>query len=198
MAYLGVEPWTNLDGIRKCVLQSWDTANKASELSDYSACITCGVKDKKIYVLDVLRKRLNYPDLKRAVREQWEAYKPQTILIEDRASGTQLIQELVNEGLYAVKKYTPEGDKEMRLHAQTGMIENGFVYLPKHAHWLAEYIHELMTFPKSKYKDQVDATSQALDWIKQDLNEPGILKYYRELLIAEGLANPDGTLKNKS
>jgi len=168
------------------IVQSWDTANKASELSDYSVCITCGVRDKKIYVLNVFRKRLNYPDLKRAVQEQLKTYKPSTILVEDMASGVPLIQELVNEGTYAVKKYSPEGDKEMRMNVQTAIIENGFFYLPKHAHWLAEYIHELMTFPKSKYKDQVDATSQVLDYIKKDSEVPALIRYYQQLAIKEG------------
>ena len=52
----------------------------------------------------------------------------------------------------------------MRMHAQTAMIENGFVYLPKEAAWLAEYLHELTVFPKGKHDDQVDSTAQMLDW----------------------------------
>jgi len=81
----------------------------------------------------VLRKRLDYPSLKRAVREQWETFGATVVLIEDKASGTQLIQELIEDGIYAVTRYKPEGDKLMRLHAQTGTIENGFVYLPHEA-----------------------------------------------------------------
>ena len=64
------------------------------------------------------------------------------VLLEDKASGTQLIQELIVEGCYGVTKYKPECDKIMRLHAQTGLIESGFVYIPKTASWLAEYLHE--------------------------------------------------------
>ena len=59
----------------------------------------------------------------------------------------------------------PEGNKVMRLHAQTAIIENGFVSLPKEAPWLAEYLHELTTFPKTKFDDQADSTAQALAWI---------------------------------
>ena len=55
------------------------------------------------------------------------------MLIEDKASGTQLIQELIADGLYAVSRYQPQADKVMRLHAQTAMIENGFVHLPDNA-----------------------------------------------------------------
>jgi len=91
------------------IFQSWDTANKSTELSDYSVCTTWGVKEKHLYLLHVLRKRFDYPELKRAVREQAEAFDAAPILIEDRASGTQLIQELVSEGMHAVQKYRPEG-----------------------------------------------------------------------------------------
>ena len=86
---------------------------------------------------------MEYPELKRAVREQAQAFAASVVLIEDKASGTQLIQELVAEGLHAVTRYQPQSDKIMRMHAQTAMIENGFVHLPKEAAWLAEYLHEL-------------------------------------------------------
>jgi hypothetical protein len=57
------------------------------------------------------------------------------------------------------------------------LIENGFVHLPKEAPWLTEYIHELLTFPNSKFDDQVDATSQALDWIKRHSRTDGVWMY---------------------
>jgi predicted phage terminase large subunit-like protein len=148
------------------ILQSYDTANTPGELSDFSVCTTWGIVNNHIYLLHVFREHLDYPGLKRVVRELAERYRPDVVLIEDRASGTQLIQELIDEGVHAVKRYAPEGDKQMRLYAQTAMIENGFLHLPRQAAWLADYIHELITFPNSKHDDQVDSTSQALDWIK--------------------------------
>jgi hypothetical protein len=73
----------------------------------------------------------------------------------------------------------------MRMHAQTAMIEKGFVHLPNQAPWLAEYVHELTTFPKGKYDDQVDSTAQMLDWFKEASREPsGIYQYYK-MLTAE-------------
>ena len=92
-------------------VQSWDTANKASELSDFSVCTSWGIKGKELYLIDVLRRRLEYPELKRAVREQYERFQPSVVLIEDKASGTQLIQELVAKGLHAVNRYQPQSDK---------------------------------------------------------------------------------------
>ena len=163
------------------VFQSWDTANKPTELSDYSVCSTWGVKDKHAYLLHVFRKRVGYPELKRAVRDQAEAFRPQTVLVEDKASGTQLIQELVGEGMHAIKKYEPTMDKTMRMHSVTSVMENGFVHLPDKASWLGEYLHELASFPKGKYDDQADSTSQALDWFKQQYMTPvyGLFEYYK-------------------
>jgi hypothetical protein len=58
------------------------------------------------------------------------------------------------------------------MHAQTAMIENGFVHLPKEAAWLAEYLDELAAFPRGRHDDQVDSTAQMLDWFKQAGAEP--------------------------
>ena len=149
------------------IVQSWDTANKASELSDYSVCTTWGVANRNAYLLHVLRRRLDYPELKQAVRDQARMHQASVVLIEDKASGTQLIQELVREGLHAVKRYRPELDKIMRLHAQTAAIENGFVHVPLTAPWLDAYLHELTTFPRARHDDQADSTSQFLDWFKR-------------------------------
>jgi predicted phage terminase large subunit-like protein len=154
------------------IVQSWDTANKASELSDFSVCTSWGIKRKDLYLLHVLRKRMEYPELKRAVCEQCQAFAASVVLIEDKASGTQLIQELIEQGLHAVTRYQPQSDKIMRMHAQTAMIENGFVHLPKEAAWLAAYLHELTVFPKGKHDDQVDSTAQMLDWFKRGGQEP--------------------------
>ena len=156
-----------------------DTANKATELSDYSVCTTWGIKGKDLYLLNLLRRRLEYPALKRAVRQQQVLFDANVVLIEDKASGTQLIQELIADRCYGVTRYQPEGDKIMRLHAQTAMIENGFVHLPEAASWLAEYLHEMTVFPKGKHDDQVDSTAQFLDWFKKPFPGQNIFEYYR-------------------
>jgi predicted phage terminase large subunit-like protein len=184
------------------VFQSWDTANKPTELSDYSVCTTWGIRENHVYLLHVFRKRLGYPELKRAVREQAEAFSPQTILIEDKASGTQLIQELVHEGMHAIKRYEPTMDKIMRMHSVTSTIENGFAHLPDRAAWLNEYLHELSSFPKTKYDDQADSTSQALDWFKQQYttHRYGLLEYFKreqEKMKAGTLSDPDSPLTNR-
>lgn len=147
------------------ILQSWDTANKSGELNDFSVCTTWGYYDGHYYLLHVYRARLNYPSLKRKVVELAEEHDPRIVVIEDKASGTQLIQDLQSEGHYRVKPYPPPPgtDKIMRLYSQTAKFENGLVLLPSSAPWLREYVHELTAFPGAKFDDQVDSTAQALD-----------------------------------
>ena len=171
------------------IVQSWDTANKATELSDFSVCTTWGVRGKDLFLLGLFRRRLEYPALKRAVREQQSLFGANEVLIEDKASGTQLIQELIADGCHCVTRYQPTCDKIMRLHAQTAIIENGFVHIPKAAPWLDGYLHELTVFPKGKHDDQVDSTAQFLDWFKRPFPGQGIFEYYR--MQAERRQNPE-------
>jgi predicted phage terminase large subunit-like protein len=88
------------------------------------------------------------------------------VVIEDKGSGTSLIQELKSE-IWCLEGYTPNqgSDKLIRLDAQSIKFESGRVYLPSQAPWLEEYVRELTGFPGSKYDDQVDSTSQALEFL---------------------------------
>ena len=147
------------------IVQSWDTGNKTSELSAYSVCTTWGCKGKIFYLLDVWRQQVGFPDLLRAVIKLRKDFVPEMILIEDAASGIQLGQQLKDQGFYNIKLIKPQGEKAVRLSTQSTAIENGFVYLPREAHWKDVYLHELTTFPGSQYADQVDSTSQALAYL---------------------------------
>ncbi len=165
------------------IVQSWDTANTAADGADWSVCTTWGLKGAEFYLLDVLRKRLAYPDLKRAVIECGARFSPNAILIEDRASGTQLVQELIAARCSRVTRVSPQGDKVMRMHAESATIENGFVLLPESAPWLADYLSEFLAFPKGRHDDQVDSTAQALAWAKKGrTGAEGWLEYYRQLV----------------
>ncbi len=161
------EPW-ELPERFDIKVQSWDTANKSTELSDYSVCTTWGRAHRQLYLLHVFRQRLNYPDLKRRVMELARLHSVNRILIEDKASGTQLIQDLQAERVLGATSYQPlpGNDKIIRLHAQTAWLENGLVFLPRNTPWLAAYVTELTGFPGAKYDDQVDSTTQALDHLR--------------------------------
>jgi predicted phage terminase large subunit-like protein len=147
------------------IIVSWDTALSSSQLADYSACVVLMVRGETIYIVDVLRARLEYPDLKRAVLEQHNRWRDVAsnypLLIEKKGSGLSLIQDLYREGIYAIA-VDPNGDKIMRMAAQTAPIEAGAVHVPTHAPWLDEFKKEVLSFPFSKHDDQIDALSQAL------------------------------------
>jgi predicted phage terminase large subunit-like protein len=161
-------------------IQSWDTANKDTELSNFSVCTTWGLKDQHMFLLDVYRRRVDFPDLKRAVRELAALHHPNVVLVEDKASGTSLIQELRADNFSLVEAAPGiDGDKVMRLRAQTAKIEGGFVLFPKEAHWLDSYLLELVTFPNSKNDDQVDSTVFALAWSTLHAAVPGIIQFYK-------------------
>jgi predicted phage terminase large subunit-like protein len=121
-----------------------------------------------------------HPALKRAVRELAAMHRANIVLIEDKASGISLIQELRSDN-FSIVQAAPnlDGDKVMRLHSQTAKIEGGFVLFPQEAHWLDSYLLELVTFPNSKNDDQVDSTVYALAWSTLHSAVPGILQYYK-------------------
>ena len=162
------------------ILQSWDTASKDTELANFSVCTTWGIKDRHLYLLDVFRQKLDFPDLKRTVLDLARLHDAKIVLIEDKASGTQLLQEFRADG-FSIAQASPklDGDKVMRLRAQTAKIEGGFVLFPKEAPWLDTYLRELLSFPNSKNDDQVNSTVFALAWVTEH-PEPGIIGYYRK------------------
>lgn len=151
------------------IVQAWDTANKDTELANYSVCTTWGLTSSKVYLLDVFRDKLEFPDLKKSVKRLAHQHKARVVLVEDKASGTPLIQELRAER-FTIVQPAPSlpGDKIMRLRSQTAKIEGGFALFPKEAPWLAVYLHEVLSFPNSKYDDQVDSTVFALAWITEN------------------------------
>jgi len=147
------------------IVQSWDTASKADKTSNYSVCTTwLQRKNNEYYLLDVLRIRLEYPDLKRKILSHAKAHGAKTILIEDASSGAALIQDLRREGTIRPIAIKPEGDKIVRLEAQTAVIEAGHVLLPEEAPWLADFLNELLAFPHGRFDDQVDSLSQFLTY----------------------------------
>lgn len=149
------------------IVQSWDCASKDGVLSDWSVCITALIRRRQVYVLDVFRDRLKFPDLRRQTIMLARRYAVTAILIEDAASGTQLIQQLRREQPLGVPMpLAPRalGDKVTRMSGASQRIEAGELLLPADAPWLAEFLREVLAFPSGRYDDQVDALSQLLNW----------------------------------
>ncbi len=149
------------------VIQSWDTAMKPDQRNDPSVCTTWLEHKGLIYLMDVTRERVIYPDLKRLVVRLATHFRADVVIIEDKGSGTSLIQDLKYEGSLHPIAFTPKLDKLTRMDAQTAKIEAGQVLLPRDAPWLATFLEEILSFPGSRHDDQVDSMSQFLAWISE-------------------------------
>jgi len=143
------------------VIQSWDPATKDSDTADYSVCTTWVYQDKRYYLVDVFRDRVDYPMLKARAISLARDHEPKFILIEDAGVGTALAKELQEAGLPAIP-VKPEGNKRTRMSVQSAKFESGQVFLPTEASWLDQLEMELFSFPGGRFDDQIDSTSQAL------------------------------------
>lgn len=150
----------------KRIVQSWDTAYKPGQLNDPSCCTTWGEHETGHDLLHVLVKRLEYPDLKNTLIRHAAEWNPDAILVEDKASGQSLLQDVRRETALPLIAIQPQGDKETRASAVSALVEAGKVATPEHAAWLTEFETELMTFPNAANDDQVDSLSQYLQWTK--------------------------------
>jgi len=149
------------------IVQSWDTASKDGVHNDWSVCVTALIRKRTIYVRDVYRAQLNFPDLRRMAEKLAVKFQTKALLIEDAASGQQLIQQLRRDQPNGVPRpiaRKPEGDKATRLVAASVRIENGDLLLPEDAPWLDLLERELLGFPNARHDDQVDALAQLLNW----------------------------------
>jgi predicted phage terminase large subunit-like protein len=160
---------------------SVDSANKASETSDFTVLTVWGTSDERYYLIHLVRQRVEFHELLTLVETVAAAYNVNDILIEDRASGTPLIQEVRRKGRWNVVACQPVGDKVMRFAGQAPLIRAGLVYVPADAPWVDEYIRELCAFPNTHYADQVDSTSQLLAWAREaGSSARGWISFYRE------------------
>ena len=147
------------------IVQSWDTAMKATETSDYSVCLTFSIRNNNGYhLIDIYRERPEFPELAKLVVSHAQKFGATTILIEDRVSGTSLIQVAKRSGLQGVNGVKSTSDKVARMHGQTPKLEAGSLILPKSLLGLDDFIIEYLAFPKGRHDDQVDALSQFLEW----------------------------------
>jgi predicted phage terminase large subunit-like protein len=150
------------------IIQSYDTAYSKKETADYSAITTWGVftseADGKVYLilLDAIKGRWDFPELKRKALAKYKEYEPETIIIEAKASGLPLTHELRQVGI-PVTNFTPSkgNDKHVRVNAVAPVFEAGQVWVPDER-WAQEVIEECAAFPYGDNDDYVDSTTQAV------------------------------------
>jgi predicted phage terminase large subunit-like protein len=156
------------------IIISWDTAMKATETADFSVGTVWLVQKKNAYLLDLVRGRYDYPDLKRVVFDLHNRWPGSLVLVEDKASGTSLIQDLKSQQIPVIA-VRAETDKVTRLCAVQAQFESGSIYFPQVASWSDDLTTKLLAFPQSRHDDQVDSIGQALTWIAQKRRSPRVL-----------------------
>jgi len=181
------------------ILQSWDTAFEANTRADYSAGTTWGVfyhpdsngvSRANIILLNAIKERAEFPDLKKLVLAQYNEYKPDSLIVEKKASGAPLIYELRAMGIPA-QDYTPvrgttnnPNNKMVRLNAISDLFSSGVVWAPNRA-WAEEVIDEIASFPSGDHDDYVDSTIMALlrfrqgGFLRLDSDEPEEERYFK-------------------
>ena len=119
--------------------------------------------ENRFYVLDVVRDRLDLPDLVKLAKSLAGKHKPDRIVIEESGLGNFFAKELARAGLPTLVE-RPQADKVTRMQAQLLNFEQQLIFLPRQAIWLGDFLEELLSVPSAKHDDQVDALCQALTY----------------------------------
>jgi len=156
------------------VIQSYDTAFMKKETADYSAITTWGVfyddryNGPQLILLDAIKDRYEFPELRRVAKEQYDYWSPDTVIIESKASGLPLTYELRQMGIPVVN-FTPSkgNDKHTRVNSVAPLFESGCIWAPTEKAFAQEVIEECAAFPYGDHDDLVDSTTQAVMRFRQ-------------------------------
>jgi predicted phage terminase large subunit-like protein len=156
------------------VIQSYDTAFMKKETADYSAITTWGVfhnnedSGPQLILLDAVKDRFEFPELRRIAYQQYQYWQPETVLIEAKASGLPLTYELRKMGIPVIN-YTPSkgNDKHTRVNSVAPLFESGQIWAPVDKEFAQEVIEECAAFPYGDHDDLVDSMTQAVMRFRQ-------------------------------
>jgi predicted phage terminase large subunit-like protein len=161
------------------VIQSYDTAFSIKTSADPTSIQTWGIflKDDGPHaiLLHRLNRRMEFPQLRSEAQQLYKDWKPDNVIIEKKASGQSLIQDLRRAGI-PINEYSPDRDKVSRAHSVAPLVESGRVWIPKKA-WAEDFINQLTSFPNGRNDDDVDAFTQAMirlksGWFLQHPEDP--------------------------
>jgi predicted phage terminase large subunit-like protein len=172
--------WWEYEDPPECsfIIQTYDTAFSTSRTADFSVIQTWGIfqdndedygQASHLILLGNTRGRYEYPELRRIAQDLYRDFRPDVCIIEKKASGQSLIQDMRRAGL-PVLDYLPDRDKVARVYAATPMMESGRVWLPKNKIWADDLFSECMSFPNGSHDDQVDCLSMAVHYMKDSWN----------------------------
>ncbi|RPJ31853.1 MAG: hypothetical protein EHM17_14875, partial [Verrucomicrobiaceae bacterium] len=155
------------------IVQAYDTALTTKTRSDYSVCQTWGVffheedNSTNVILLNQVKGKWEFPELKQMALDQYQEWEPDSVIVEAKASGQPLIDEMRRSGIF-VQDYSPgKGqDKIARLNAVADMFASGHVWFPE-THWAQATVEEIVSFPAAEHDDAVDACTLALARVRK-------------------------------
>jgi len=175
------------------VIQSYDTAFLKRETADYSAITTWGVfrdsedSAEQLILLDAIKKRVEFPELRRLAKEQYDYWQPETVLVEAKASGLPLTYELRAMGIPVVNFSPNRGnDKHSRVNSVAPLFESGMIWAPKDKEFAQEVIEECAAFPHGDHDDLVDSMTQAIMRFRQG----GLISHPEDYIDEPVIKNP--------
>jgi predicted phage terminase large subunit-like protein len=162
------------------IIQTYDTAFSTRTTADYSVIQTWGIFNNidtnelngvetvtsNLILLGNMKGRYEYPELRRIASQEYRKHRPDICIVEKKASGQSLIQDMRKSGL-PVLEYTPDKDKVSRVYSASPMFESRRVWLPKDRSWSNDLFDELIGFPYAQHDDQVDACIMAVHYVKE-------------------------------
>jgi len=162
------------------IIQTYDTAFSTRTTADYSVIQTWGIFNNidtnelngvetvtsNLILLGNMKGRYEYPELRRIAAQEYRKHRPDICIVEKKASGQSLIQDMRKSGL-PVLEYTPDKDKVSRVYSASPMFESRRVWLPKDRSWSNDLFDELIGFPYAQHDDQVDACIMAVHYVKE-------------------------------
>lgn len=147
-------------------VHSWDTAYKAKQQNDYNAKTAWKQFPHGHYLTDLWMEKTTTPVLKKEIQTQYAADPADAVLIEDKASGQGILQDLEAETTLPLIGIQPESDKIVRANRAAPTVEAGNIYLPINAPWVAALVDKLCAFPGVKHDDDVDSFTQYVNWVR--------------------------------
>jgi predicted phage terminase large subunit-like protein len=159
--------YEKLPQLYETIVQSWDPAMVDTETAAFTVCTTWGIQGRKLYLIDVLRKRLEFHQIEPAIISMRAKFNAKAVILEVAGVGKAIGNSLLRrEGTSQWAFFAdPKLGKVERAIAQTPKIERKRVYLPNSAAWLEAFELEVASFPLSKYADQVDSMVHFLNWL---------------------------------
>jgi predicted phage terminase large subunit-like protein len=166
--------WTKEDPPKiDFMVQAFDTALTTKQRSDFSVCHTWGVWENEedgtqnVILLNKVKGKYEFPELKQMAHDQYKEWEPDSVIVEAKASGQPLIDEMRRSGIF-VQDFSPgKGqDKIARLNAVADMFASGHVWFPENA-WAAATVEEILAFPAGEHDDEVDTMTLALMRIRK-------------------------------